>query len=353
MSVLVEALTVVVPRRVLDETYDGGTTAYLRAAADPTVGASFVCADDHLTAVSFLDYERAFEFTDVLTGNHEGDEDDPPNDGLDMAADSEAGGEECDEERDVCYVDERMGPSHHPRWLDWRREREGYIHCWLAGTEPGVLAVPEGWAPKARQPANPPMTIAERGSLMRLAVEEGREYWLDLATGRQVVRATAASSAPAPPSASRAGGSSPLKPIVEAALRTLEWRWIERAPSVLALHINGARAVYQMLIAIDEAMAQVVCYCLLPVRIPAERRAATAELLMRASFPLPLGGFELDFDDGETRYKVGIDVENGVLSPRMVQNMIAMCCATFDRFHPAIMRVAFGGVTPIEAMRKI
>ncbi len=45
-------------------------------------------------------------------------------------------------------------------------------------------------------------------------------------------------------------------------------------------------------------------YTVFPVKAPEEKRGAVAAFLTRANYGLILGSFELDFDDGEIRFKV-------------------------------------------------
>lgn len=93
-------------------------------------------------------------------------------------------------------------------------------------------------------------------------------------------------------------------------------------------------------VSVDSVLAQLV---------PAERRAETALLLTRANYGLRVGGFQLDLDDGELRCHAAIDVEMSMLSAAMVQNLIVANLATMDRYHAAIMAVAFGNTSAATA----
>jgi hypothetical protein len=88
-------------------------------------------------------------------------------------------------------------------------------------------------------------------------------------------------------------------------------------------------------------------------RIPAGRRLAVAEAITRINFVVGFGALEMDFDDGELRHAVALDVEEGVLSPKMVDNMLGCAFITMDRYHDAIMRVAFGDVDPVVALAEM
>lgn len=60
----------------------------------------------------------------------------------------------------------------------------------------------------------------------------------------------------------------------------------------------------------------------------------------------PLGNFELDFADGELRFRASLDVEEGLLSEKMVGNMLGFSMHSMERFHDALMRIAFGDGDP-------
>lgn len=60
----------------------------------------------------------------------------------------------------------------------------------------------------------------------------------------------------------------------------------------------------------------------------------------------------MDFSDGEVRYRACEDVEEGVLSQKMVANMVSISVATVDRYYPAIMKVCYGDITPEAAFNE-
>ena len=84
--------------------------------------------------------------------------------------------------------------------------------------------------------------------------------------------------------------------------------------------------------------------------VPDDRRVAVAELLTRINTRLGFGNFELDFDDGEVRFRIGADVEGGWLAESVVDRMMSYALGTLDRYHQAVMAVAFGGTEPVVAL---
>ena len=90
-----------------------------------------------------------------------------------------------------------------------------------------------------------------------------------------------------------------------------------------------------------------------PVNVPPERALAAAELLTRINYDLVIGNFEMDLGDGEIRYKTGLDVTGADLSLPLVQNAVYLNVLMMDTYLPAIMAVAYGDVSPLEALSRI
>jgi hypothetical protein len=82
-------------------------------------------------------------------------------------------------------------------------------------------------------------------------------------------------------------------------------------------------------------------YSYLPANAPEDRRAAVAEFLTRANHGMRVGNFEMDYRDGEIRYKTSIDVEGGELSPKMIENLLNANLSTMDRYFTGLMSVIF------------
>ncbi len=100
-------------------------------------------------------------------------------------------------------------------------------------------------------------------------------------------------------------------------------------------------------------LEQFLFYVVMPVRAPEQVRPAVAEFLTRANYGLRIGNFELDFDDGEIRYKSSIDFEGEELTPGLIRNTMYPGVQTMDRYMPGILSVVYGGKTPEEAIAAI
>ncbi|MDO4569656.1 MAG: YbjN domain-containing protein [Planctomycetia bacterium] len=89
------------------------------------------------------------------------------------------------------------------------------------------------------------------------------------------------------------------------------------------------------------------------VHAPAHKRAEIAEYITRANWGLRFGCFEMDYSDGEIRYRYAVDVEDGVVSTEMVRSGIFLTLITYDRYLPGIFRVIYGNEAPAAVIDEI
>lgn len=132
--------------------------------------------------------------------------------------------------------------------------------------------------------------------------------------------------------------------VVREALDAEGWSYevvAERGACVLS--VSGRSTLYRCIAAADEGLEQVAVLVVAPQRVPEATRVAVCEYLMRVNFGLRIGSFDLDFSDGEFRFRTAVDMEGGLLAPRMVQTMLGYALATMDVYHDGVLRVAFGG----------
>lgn len=91
---------------------------------------------------------------------------------------------------------------------------------------------------------------------------------------------------------------------------------------------------------------------LLPCKAAPPRRAACAELLTRINFGLTQGCYEMDFEDGEIRFRTSAPVV-GDMPPELVEHLVFSNLCTVDRFFGPIMKVIYAGVSPTSAMNTV
>lgn len=99
-----------------------------------------------------------------------------------------------------------------------------------------------------------------------------------------------------------------------------------------------------------EEEQQSVFYSICSAAVPEARRGAMAEFITRINNGIVIGNFELDFDDGELRYKTSIDVEGDELSPALMRQLIYANVFMFDLHLPAVMTMIYTDKSPLECI---
>jgi hypothetical protein len=123
--------------------------------------------------------------------------------------------------------------------------------------------------------------------------------------------------------------------------------------SVISLNYSGKHGSFQCYARAREQQQQLLFYSVAPINAPEDKRSDIAEFVTRANYGMVIGNFELDYSDGEVRYKTSIDVEGDELSFPLAKHLVYANVMTMDRYLPGMMRILYGGVTPLEAVQSI
>ncbi len=122
---------------------------------------------------------------------------------------------------------------------------------------------------------------------------------------------------------------------------------------VLQMAFQGTSGQWMCAAQAREDTQQFIFYSVAPVVVPAEKRQAMAEYLTRANYGLIIGNFEMDFDDGELRYKTGVDVEGTELNPELIRSVVYANVTTMDRYLPGALSVIYSDASPADAIAQI
>lgn len=155
MSVLCEALSVIVPVRRLAEAFPGGLAGYRDRVPNRTF-----CEDGQLTRVGFMASDDVGAWISLLQSESRL----VPSRGQIWI--------------DLAVVDQFNGPTAPCEWLEFDRDAER-SRAWLRGAPPGETAVPVGWKPTqlAFHPGE------EVGGMPMLRSSNGLESTIDPDTG--------------------------------------------------------------------------------------------------------------------------------------------------------------------------
>ncbi|MBP0027348.1 MAG: YbjN domain-containing protein [Roseofilum sp. Guam] len=133
-----------------------------------------------------------------------------------------------------------------------------------------------------------------------------------------------------------------LESVVREFFHEDDWEFIQLKPELLQLAFQGDNGRWRCYARIHEADKQFIFYSICPLAVEEEYRGLMAEFLTKANYGMILGNFELDFTDGEIRYKTSIDVENDRLSLALVRSLVYANVTIVDRYLPGIVAVLEG-----------
>jgi hypothetical protein len=104
---------------------------------------------------------------------------------------------------------------------------------------------------------------------------------------------------------------------------------------------------------VEEDPGLVQFWVFLPLFAPEDRRLAVAEYITRANFGFRLGNFELDFNDGEIRFKTSAWPGSAPFVADHVEPLIGAATSTSNRYLPGLAKVIFANASPQQAIAEI
>ncbi len=131
-----------------------------------------------------------------------------------------------------------------------------------------------------------------------------------------------------------------------------DFQWIPDSP-VLSMGFSGQNGKWVCYAQARESEEQLVFYSVLSVNVPPDKRHKVAEFITRVNYGMVIGNFELDYEDGEIRYKTSIDIEGTELVASMIRQIVYANLVITDRYLPGIMRVIYSEESPVDVLDSI
>lgn len=143
-------------------------------------------------------------------------------------------------------------------------------------------------------------------------------------------------------------------PMLAIAAEALEGRgcdWQETTDDeVIRADVEGDNGMWACYVVAREEEQRCTVYSQAPWETPEEQRPAMAETITRINFGLPLGNFELDFADGEVRFKTSVDLNGETLNAELFEGLLDPNLSTMDAYLPALEAVRDGRLSPEAAV---
>jgi hypothetical protein len=133
-----------------------------------------------------------------------------------------------------------------------------------------------------------------------------------------------------------------------------EWYYLQLGSQpILQMTYPGKNGKWTCYAQVHEEQQIFFFYSVCPIDTPEEKRLLMAELLTRANYGLKVGYFDMNFADGEVRFKTSIDVGEENLSNTILRNLVYNNLWIMDHYLPGILSLIYSDITPVEVIQKM
>jgi len=140
---------------------------------------------------------------------------------------------------------------------------------------------------------------------------------------------------------------------IEELFRRENWKYQKRGERTYYFGFRGENGRYDFWAFINETGSVLSLYALLPLSAPEKYRGDIAEYLHRANYDMMVGNFEMDFRDGEIRFKVTTDFNGEKPDLDHLDRVIDCCLVMSDRYLTGIGLILFRSHTPQQAIAMV
>jgi hypothetical protein len=169
------------------------------------------------------------------------------------------------------------------------------------------------------------------------------ETWRAMETIRDEIRGLLAGSMWNDKLVSEAGEGRALVEELKRVFVENGWPFTEvRGAPVLLSELSGDLGRWKFYAQVVEAHGLVLLYSVCPLRVPEERRDEVSRFLTLANYGLAAGNFELDFEDGEIRYKTVLQLQGDQLDGITLKRLVRANGIAMETYLPGIGAVITG-----------
>lgn len=121
---------------------------------------------------------------------------------------------------------------------------------------------------------------------------------------------------------------------------------------VLVTDLSGPLGTWKFYAQVVGSQSVVLLFSVCPLRVPSDRRAEASLFLTHANHGLVAGNFELDFDDGEIRYKTVLQIHEDGIDPTTLRNAVRSNGLAMETYLPGIGAVITGASARVALARR-
>jgi hypothetical protein len=100
-------------------------------------------------------------------------------------------------------------------------------------------------------------------------------------------------------------------------------------------------------------LEQFLLYIVPDFIVPTNDLALVAEYVARVNSGMRIGNFEVDFRNGEIRFKSSINFKDEKLTPALIKGVVEPALDAYETYMPGLVNVIAGIESPVRALNKI
>lgn len=141
-----------------------------------------------------------------------------------------------------------------------------------------------------------------------------------------------------------------IKEAIEQYLKNDEWNYeFDEEREFIRCGINLRNRLKECRIIVDIDETKYLSLALINLNCDEEHRAELSKFLTMVNYGLLIGNFEMDFNDGEVRYKIATNCKDCIPSQAVIEDSLMIPAVMFEQFGDAILDVMFGVKSAEEA----
>jgi len=140
-----------------------------------------------------------------------------------------------------------------------------------------------------------------------------------------------------------------IKKFITDYLDSIEWNYEDKDTYILfGIHINEIKI--ECVVDILKDIELLIAYSIIPNRVPEKYKDKIAEFITRANYGLRIGNFEMDYKDGEVRYKTYQNYDNDCINVEVLKHLIHANIKTTEKYYLGFAKIIYAEFSPEEAI---
>lgn len=127
---------------------------------------------------------------------------------------------------------------------------------------------------------------------------------------------------------------------------------LHESDGILMAQVQHAHVRLGLVVAAPQDKDCLRLMLLMPIVVPGPHRAAVGEFFLRLNFMLNVGAFELDFEDGEMRFRITHAISEQGLSCETVKRLLLTASSTVDGHWIPLMQILYASATPAQTIEQ-